>query len=111
MWVSDDGRLNTVALPDPSHVMTEEFRRSLEALAENDPESVAEAIEDAEDAVYDRDWSGLIGAEDYVGAPPPTDILRGSINTTSDLSDALLGVDGRWRLDAIVAVIDYLDQD
>jgi hypothetical protein len=45
----------------------------------------------------------------FVGLPPPRKILRGSVEDMADLMAALERVDQRWRLDAILALQDYID--
>lgn len=111
MWVSDDGRLNTVALPEPSDTMTEAFRLSLDALVQVDPHPLEELIDDAEDGAYRGDWSELGWSDQFVCAAPPVGLLHGELNSVIDLADALAQVEPRWRLDAILAVSDYLDRD
>jgi hypothetical protein len=44
----------------------------------------------------------------FVGLAPPKKILRGSMEDVAGLLAALERVDQRWRLDAVLALQDYI---
>ncbi len=111
MWVDEHGVAHTVALPKSKVLMTKSFRGSLEALLRSDPDTVGAALETAEEQMF---AAGPMAAEaaveaQFVGLPPPRKILRGSMEDMSGVLAALEGVDRRWRLDAILAMQDYID--
>lgn len=108
MWIDDDGNLHTVALPDPTDVMSDDFRAGLDAVSRSDADSLREVVEHAEEQVYEADWHGLNTSEELVGTPPPVDLLRGDVSTAKDVADAIEQTDLRWRLDVILALDDYL---
>lgn len=44
----------------------------------------------------------------FEGMAPPSELLGSAIATLDELRRCILAVDRRWRLDAIVALDDYL---
>lgn len=108
MWIDGEGGLHTVALPDPTEIMSSDFRRGLDVLARADPEALRDALGLWEEALLLSDWSGLEKAEHLVGATPPVDLLRGRPCTVRDVAGAVEAVDLRWRLDVVMALDDYL---
>lgn len=109
MWVDDDNVLHTVALPTPTDVMTDGFRRGMDSLIFRDRERLRDLVDDAQDRLLKADWSHLERSESFIGVPPPVDLLDGPARTTSDVALALASVDERWRLDVALALEDYLD--
>lgn len=112
MWIDDEGRLHTVALPDPAEVMTDEFRQSFDTLIDRHADEVTELISGEEDAFY---ASGInrgapidAGERDFEGLPAPQDLLVGPVSSLEDLRARIEAVDARWRLDVICALDDYV---
>lgn len=66
-------------------------------------------VELAEERVVDSDWSQLQPSENEPGQPPPMDLLRGAVTSPIDVARAIDDVDLRWRLDAIMALDDYVE--
>lgn len=111
MWIDDDGGAHTAALPDPATLMSDEFRTSFDALVSSHRQEVEEVLEAAEVHVFEHDLSGLAGPQgdaEYLGVPPPQRLLQGSLSTTEDLVRTLERTDLRWRLDAVLALDDYI---
>jgi hypothetical protein len=109
MWIDDDGVTHTVALPDPTRVMSDDFRASLDALVAGDRDALRVIVEHAEMRAHEADWSDLVGSEIHVAAPAPVDLLQGRLATPDDVAHAIDQVVPRWRLDVILALDDYLD--
>jgi hypothetical protein len=109
MWVNDEGGLNTVALPDPTEVMSDEFHRGFAALAESSRAEVEELVVAANEAIFDAAWEMAPDEDAFIGTPPPLEILTGSVATPDDVAAAIARVPERWRLDAILALVDLLD--
>lgn len=112
MWMDDQGVAHTVALPNPAEVMTDDFRRDLDALVATQPAEIEEVLAAAEEQIFERDLSGLAESRtqaQFEGVTPPVGLLDGSLRTASDLSVALARVDLRWRLDAVMALTDYVE--
>ena len=109
VWIDGDGVLHTVALPDPTIVMTDEFRMSLDSVAASHGAQLRGIVEDAQTSVYERDWSGLVMSQDLVAAAPPLDLLRGEVTDPRDVADDINRVRPEWRLDALMALDDYID--
>lgn len=111
MWKSPDGRANTVALPDPTSAMTSEFVESLRGLEPHGRNVLSTMVEDAQEEFFDL-------LDDVAPTEPtspdedalPVDYLRGAFTTAEDIADYLKQIDPRWRLDALMAVEDYLDE-
>jgi hypothetical protein len=77
----------------------------------SDPDTVGAALETAEEQMF---AAGPTPAEpaveaQFAGLPPPRKILIGSMEDMSGVLAALEDVDRRWRLDAILAMQDYID--
>jgi hypothetical protein len=110
VWIDDEGVLHTVALRDPTDVMTDEFRAGLDAIAASHRAALRGIVERAENRVYDADWFPLkTDQEVHIAAAPPVGLLQGRVVKPEDVTKAIDQVDARWRLDAIMALDDYLD--
>lgn len=109
MWVDGKGVLHTVALPDPTDVMTGEFRRGLDSLLAAERERLSDIVEDVQARLLEMDWSHVNRSESGIEATPPRDLLRGAVRTFDDVSDAIERVQERWRLDVALALEDYID--
>ena len=71
-----------------------------------------EAAAEAEEAIFEVEpatFDPAVEAE-FVGLTPPAKILRRSIRDAEDVLVAIGRVDERWRLDAILALEDYIDR-
>lgn len=111
MWIDDDGRAHTVALPDPMVLMTEDFHVSMDALTETHYQQVREVLEQVEAAVFEQDLSSLASADAgsrYQAASAPPGLLTGSVASPQELRQALDRISLRWRLDAVMALDDYV---
>jgi hypothetical protein len=111
MWIDENGVAHTAALPDPTEVMSADFRSSLDALAVRHRDALCEVVQAAEMQAYESDWTDLVASELHVGASAPPDLLQGRVTSAGDLALAIDQVVPRWRLDAIMALDDYLDDD
>lgn len=108
MWVDDGGVAHTVALPDPTDVMADDFRADFDALALSDLEALQLVIGRAEEQAYESGWFELSASEEYVGSTPPVALLRGRVLSAGDVASAIEQTDLRWRLDVIMALDDYI---
>ena len=108
MWVDESGVAHTVALPDPTDVMADDFRADLDFVALTDLDALQKVIAQAEEQVYEAGWFELSTSKEYVGARPPIALLRGRVLSASDVAGAIEQTDLRWRLDVIMALDDYL---
>lgn len=91
--------------------MTDDFRATLDALVAINRDDVAGALEQAQARLFGLDLSrlGAAGTEspfERVSAPPG--LLSGSVGSSDELVHALDRIDLRWRLDAVMAVEDYI---
>jgi len=107
MWVDDDGVCHTVAVPDPTVLMSVAFRESLDRLLATAQEEVVKAVEMEEARFYALDSHAKDDEAAFVGVAPP-EVLTEPVSTVADLTSLLGRVDYRWRLDALVAIDDYL---
>lgn len=109
MWVDQAGVAHTVAMPDPTWLMSDEFLDSLDAMAGLARTAVQNVIDDAALRVYETDLSGLGESATHVALTPPQGLLHGHGVTADDVALAIDRVELRWRLDAITALDEYLD--
>jgi hypothetical protein len=111
VWVDDQGVCHTVALPDPTKLMSLAFRRSLDQLLARGQEAVATAIE-AEEILFYEEWERSPSQEfneaKFVSVAPPVALMIGPVGTITELRGLLCEVNLRWRLDALAALDDYL---
>lgn len=111
MWVDDQGVCHTVALPDPTELMSDVFRHSLDRLMMRDQEDLGEVIE-IEQMRFFEERAGLLLCDseeaEFVGAAPPIALLAEPVGTVEDLRQVIRGIDDRWRLDVLLALDDYL---
>lgn len=112
MWVDGQGVCHTVALPDPTMLMSEAFRCSLDRLIAEAPEAVADAVEAEEDRFFEEQapLAGNQAAENHqlVGALPPAQLMGPPVTSVGDLRLLVRRIDRRWRLDVLVALDDYV---
>jgi hypothetical protein len=107
MWVTDDGRTNTVGLRDPSYVLSDvafdTWNRLVETVDEAQVERVLtqrfEAVLDAYPHEPDQD-------SEYVDAAPPPELVDTDLSTIERLEMALDGVETRWYLDVVIALTE-----
>jgi hypothetical protein len=112
MWVDEEGVAHTVALPKPQQLMTTSFRRARDELLHSHRTRLDELLAEAEDALLTE---GALAPDEpevrahFEGRPPPVKVLRGEPETPEDLAEAIGQVEARWRLDAVLALQDYVD--
>jgi hypothetical protein len=112
MWIDVDGVAHTVALPDPTELMTTDFELSLDALVAVDRPAVLRIVEQEEEDFFEEDLLGLADPEKesvFERQTPPVSLLAEPVNTPEALRNAVRQVEWRWRLDAISAISHYVD--
>jgi hypothetical protein len=111
MWIDGQNVCHTVALPDPTNLMSPVFRASFDRLRADRTADIADLLEWEEDRFLREKrlapWSGATERE-FEGVPPPSGLLRTPVETVEDLRECIQAIDERWRLDALVALDDYL---
>ena len=108
MWIDDRGVIHTVALPDPTELMTAEFQQGFDSIAVSHRREVQDVIDATHEEMLDADVVPAADEVEYAAASPPVEILRGEIVHPSDVRRAIRGVAERWRLDAVLALDEYL---
>jgi hypothetical protein len=106
--MDEGGVAHAVALPDPTQLMSGLFRASLDALVSMRHDEVLELLERVQEETYEQRWSIPVDPA-YEHASPPQGLLDVEVWAEDDLEAALKGVDLRWRLDAVLALDDYVD--
>ena len=112
MWIDKDGVSHTVALPEPAELMSDDFRSGLDVLLMTQREQVEQVVEAAQMQIFEQDLLNAFptnGEHAFEGMPPPNHLLVGEPLTVNDLASALGRTDLRWRLDAALAIEDYID--
>ena len=118
MWSTPDGRVHTVAVPDPASLVR------LVVVGRGDrevrPEDVAvlqpavePAMDEALDAASRIPFDAETEATYHAQMPAPLVLeLDGSdpARLAASLLTGLAGVDARWRLDYVMALEDLLDE-
>jgi hypothetical protein len=89
--------------------MSDRFRESFDLLISRALAAVVDLLERVEERIYEQEmWSLPVDAT-FEHVPPPQGILDDEVRTEADLEAAIQGVDLRWRLDAVMALTDYVD--
>ncbi|WP_075012325.1 hypothetical protein [Geodermatophilus obscurus] len=110
MWRGDDGRLHTVALPEPDEIFTDAALPAVERVLERtDHEEVADLLERRELAAVEY-WDNRPVDEEteapFVDIPAPTGLFHRVVASLAELEAALAEVDPRWALDVALALDD-----
>lgn len=110
MWIDEMGTCHTVALPDPTKLMSDAFRRSLDQLLERSQEEVVEAIHVEEMSFYENQAPLFVWDSEeaeFVGVSPPVALMAEPLRNVADLRRVKREIDDRWRLDALAALDEY----
>jgi hypothetical protein len=81
MWVDVEGVCHTVALPDPTELMSDGFRESLDRLIGEQAEEVSDLLSAEEDQFYQEQLAGLpidVQEHSFEGMSPPSGLLAAS---------------------------------
>lgn len=111
MWITPDGRFNTVALPEPREVLTPRALTGLMRLRDAvGAERIGAELEQAEASFLEPEFEP--DADDaFVGVAPPVGLLDGEFDSLDALIEAVGRVPERWQLDILEALSDLNDQD
>lgn len=112
VWIDADGVAHSVAVPDPSDLMSSTFQSALDALLVTDREAVVLTLEQVETRLFAQDLTALADPEKeavFEGLAPPGLLLDGHVSTPGDVRAVVECVEWRWRLDVICALDDYID--
>lgn len=111
MWIDSQGIRHTVAVPDPTELMSDEFRASLDNLVNESADEVCEMIAEQELAFYkEKELGACLDSQEhgFEGLSPPTGLLDEPATTIPELRTRIRNIDWRWRLDVICALDDYV---
>lgn len=109
MWVTQDGRTNTVALRDPSYVLSDLAFDTWNELIENVPQAELELmLSERFDAVLAQYPHSPDPDDTFVGVAPPAELVDADLSTPVQLTQVLDAVDPRWYLDVVDALRDLL---
>jgi len=104
MWVTPDGVLHTVALPDPSQVLTAPAEDAFRRLVGQEGTAVETFLEAAETDCYD---DVRVDADDrFVAEAPPQGLVDRGPRSVTELREIVSAVPPRWRLDVVMALSD-----
>lgn len=111
MWISSGGGINTVAIPDPTDVMTDDFaencrivwRKAKRRVRSNWLDRLEEKV-----LIEAANCEVLSVESDYFGAAPPREILSGTPRSLGDIARSVHAVEQRWQVDVVMALMDYL---
>ena len=112
MWVDVDGVCHTVAQPNPTELMSDVFRRSLERLVDESAEELAALLSSEENSfILEERRRSPSDVEElaFQGARPPLGLLVAAVESVDELRSRVLEIDRRWRLDLITALDDWVD--
>jgi len=111
VWVDNQGVCHTVAWPAPADLMSEDFRQALDRLRGEQAEVVMDLVAAEEDRFYKEQTAfSVSGPEErrFEGVAPPAQLMDRPVETVEELRLLILEIDRRWRLDALIALDDYL---
>lgn len=112
MWISSDGRINTVAIPDPTDIMTDDFAKNCRIVWRKTKRRVRRNwLDRLEEGILieaaNREISSV--ESDFSGMPPPREILSGTPQSLEDIASSVHAVEQRWQVDVVMALTDYFD--
>jgi hypothetical protein len=90
--------------------MSEAFRASFDRLLTTAQRETTEALDQEETRFYEQLEHApppAVNEAEFVAVPAPT-VLTQPVTTVGDLVSQIRRVDRRWRLDALVALDDYV---
>lgn len=106
MWVTADGIIHSVALPEPERVLGPVAARSWAELSAGTPvEPLSDLLESHEGEIFELELSPDTDAE-FFEEIPPAGIFDMEFASLDELSDAIRSVDTRWRIDVVSALTD-----
>lgn len=113
MWRTRDGRVHTMALPNPREPFSRAAQEIIDVLVGTpDGERMLERLDDLRETLYD-DLAAtpfLPADEDaFVEESPPVGLVNVSIRTPTGLWDAVRSTPLRWRLDVLDCLEELLD--
>jgi len=109
MWIDERGVAHTVTLPDPTELMSGTFRRAFDALISVNRVVVAALLERVEEQIYEQEIWSLPVDLTFEQMSPPVGVLNGEVWAEGQLEAVLAEVDFRWKLDAVIGLVDYVD--
>ncbi len=113
MWRTEDGRVHTAALPDPTELFTSGALAALRAFFDGeDAGAVEELLESVHEDAIDASVEPPFNADEeeaFVAETPLVDLFSAQIGTEAELRAALSALDWRWRLDIVTAMGDLTD--
>ena len=109
MWIDQDGVAHTVALPRPTWVMSAEFRVALDGLLASHRPELERLVEDVEARTVEALPRVSDDEAAWEGVAAPRALLRRRAASVRDVRLELERVVPRWRLDAVLALGDYVD--
>jgi hypothetical protein len=111
VWVDAEGALHTVALPEPSEVLTSRALATFWHLRDDvGPEVIEGILDDEEEKVYDADHAPDTD-DSFVGETPSVGFLDADLDSVNALAEAVRRVPDRWRLDVLMALADLNDDE
>ena len=109
MWVTEDGRTNTVALPDPSYVLSDAAFDSWNELVASVPhDTLRTLLESRFEAVLEQHPHQPDSDDTYFHTAPPAEFVDSDLSTIDRLNDALDALETRWYVDVVEALRDLL---
>ena len=114
MWISEDGRINTVALPEPTDIMTTDFATASRVVwSQSKRRARRKWIDELEESSLADAISHQPSTDEpiFSGMTPPRELLSGSPESLADIANAVRAVERRWQVDATMALIDHLDSE
>jgi len=108
MWRTADGTVHTVRLQDVGWLFDERSLQDLYELFLSVPgASIREMLQDLLDQEYEAHAGACVVESEermFVGKVPPPKIVADRVSDVAGLAAVLGRVDGRWRLDVLMAV-------
>ena len=114
MWRTEDGRLHTVALPDPTQVFIRDALAGAEAvlrdLGPDEAREFAEELQDEASLAVDVVPLDQDEERQFADAAPPLELVSEVAEDEEHLRRLVSEIDRRWRLDVAFALEDLIDR-
>jgi hypothetical protein len=109
MWVDDSGTIHTISVPDAGLVLGQDVMRFLGSLSRRQVRRLDRELERLRNEIFDLADGGGLSELGTPGAVPERPVLEEKPNDVDELEVMVGKVPIEWRLDAIEACQEVVD--
>lgn len=113
MWIDADGRMHTVALPEPRECLGARLRAALRAADQRAIEEALQVLDDIEESIYERPTTvvGVAGQQLPPQFYPAIDDSSIDLPLVDLFRRTVLSVPEEWQLDVAMVLQDSAEEE